>query len=384
VSDPIRQRREERLLDELLLGEAPDPQLMARYADDPAALSAVERSEIESYLASSPRARDELQVLRGFDARAVARAEARAASGARSWFRRGLRLAVPLAVAAAALVALLVGQPWKRTGPGAGPGAPPQQVARAPEPVPPEPVAPAPAPQEPTRPAEPEPTRAAPAPVTPEPPQSQPAPSAVEEPVYVALLEPEYAPPWDLESRTRVASEVRGAGDLPSLHALAPAHVAQTLAARPTLLWHLSSVPDTGEWRLVIADPQAIDPLVSRLLPRPARPGVQRVELDADLAPGVEYQWSIVWRRDPGNPASDVIAQGWVRRVSAPAGLHAELVSRPAHEHAALYAREGLWYDALAELDRVHRRFPDEPGPRQALSALLADADLGELELAEW
>lgn len=393
MSDPVQHAGEDRLIDELLLGEGPDPHLMARYADDPGALTPHERAEIEAYLARSPRARDELRVLQRFDVRAPERPRAlRSAPAPRGRFlRRGLRVALPLAVAAAAVVAVVLGGPWRER---AGPQEAAPQIARAPGIPSPEPP-PSAVPAEPPRPQPPAPQAApetpAPARAEPTPP---PAPEPVErpgpveptpqEPVYVALLEPEYAPPWDLEARTRVASEVRGAEDLPRLLALAPEHVARTSAARPTLLWYVSSLPPGGEWQLVLADPQAIDPLIRRSLPAPQRAGVQRIELDADLAPGVEYEWSIVWRRDPRNPASDVIGQGWLRRVELPAGLQAELGARPAYEHAALYARAGFWYDALAELDRAHRQFPGETGPRRALAVLLAGIGLPELELTGW
>jgi hypothetical protein len=200
----------------------------------------------------------------------------------------------------------------------------------------------------------------------------------------VALAEAEYVPPWDLEPRERMPGEVRGEGTAPVLTGLAPDHVAQTAAARPLLLWHASRVPDTGEWLLYVADSEAIDPLIQRPLPRPERAGVQRIELDVDLEPGREYQWSVAWRPDPRNPAADVLAQGWVRRIPVSDELRVQLASVPENEHAALYARAGFWYDAVAEVDLAHRRFPAEDGPRRALARLLASAELGELDLSQW
>jgi hypothetical protein len=378
------------LLDDLLLGDGPDPEWMVRYAENPALLGDEQRQAVEAYLASSPRARDELAVLRRFEARAMRpapRETGRAPAPRRRW-RRGLRIAIPLAIAAGAVLAVL----WARIGDesrrGAEPGTPQERIARAPE-VPDAPIAEAPRPPElptaraPESPREP---RAAPeAPPREGAPQpSEPAAPPQDAPIYVALLEADYAPPWDLDARPRTANVVRGDDDAPELVALAPEHVARTLSARPVLLWHLSRVPSSGGWQLVVTDPEAIDPLVQEELPRPERAGVQRVELERELAPGVEYQWSVLWRPDPGNPASDVVAQGFVRRVEAPAELRAELAARPEHERAAIYARAGLWYDALAELDRVHRRFPGEPEPGRMLARMLASAGLPQLELAGW
>jgi hypothetical protein len=385
MSDETRNPGEDQLLDDLLLGDAPDPEWIVRYVDDPDRLGAEERAAVESYLASSPRARDEVAVLRRFAATASGPRALRRAPPVR---RRALRVALPLAAAAAAIVAALLLATGRRGPPGTEPDT---QIARvpespvvppphAPEPPPaPVPEVPAPAPQaSPVTPAPPEPSPRAPAPerVAPAPPP--------DEPIYVALAEAEYVPPWDLEPRERMPGEVRGEGRAPVLTGLAPDHVAQTSAARPLLLWHASRIPETGDWILYVADSEAIDPLIQRSLPRPERAGVQYIELDADLEPGREYQWSVAWRPDPRNPAADVLAQGWVRRIPVSDELRVQLASRPAAEHAALYARAGLWYDALAEVDLVHRRFPAEDGPRRALAQLLASAGLGELDLSQW
>jgi hypothetical protein len=383
MSDATGNPGEDQLLDDLLLGDAPDPEWMVRYADDPDRLGAEERAAVEAYLASSPQARDEVAVLRRFAATASGR-PLRRAPPVRG---RGLRVAIPLAAAAAAIVAALFLATGRRNPPGTEPDA---QVARAPEPPATETPAPEPAPAaapEVRAPAPPAP-QAAPAPAGSSPPA--PVPEGVapapppDEPIYVALAEAEYVPPWDLEPRERMPGEVRGEGTAPVLTGLAPDHVAQTAAARPLLLWHASRVPDTGEWLLYVADSEAIDPLIQRPLPRPERAGVQRIELDVDLEPGREYQWSVAWRPDPRNPAADVLAQGWVRRIPVSDELRVQLASVPENEHAALYARAGFWYDAVAEVDLAHRRFPAEDGPRRALARLLASAELGELDLSQW
>lgn len=395
MSDSMRTPGEEQLLDDLLLGDGPDPEWMARYADDPASLGDVERREVEAYLASSARARDELAVLRGFDGRASERPAAREpgrAPAPRRRMQRALRIAIPIAVAAAAVLAVF----WGRIGTPPQTGPEPERIARAPEIAPPAPPrAPAPAAPpmrevpEPERPPAPpsEPREASEVPPAPPvPPQPAPgeAPAPPDEPIYVALLEADYATPWDLEARPRPANVVRGASDAPELVALAPEHVARTVSARPLLLWHASRIPAHGEWQLVVTDPDAIDPLVQRALARPARAGVQRVELERDLAPGVEYQWSVLWRPDPANPASDLVAAGSVRRVELSEALRAELAARPESERAALYARAGFWYDALSELDRAHRRFPAAPEPAQMLARMLARAGLASLDLSSW
>ena len=75
------------LLADVLSEGAPDPALLARYADDPSGLSLEERQLIEQRLAESPEVRDQLEVLKRFDS-----SEARQTSGrkSRSWLTNAL------------------------------------------------------------------------------------------------------------------------------------------------------------------------------------------------------------------------------------------------------------------------------------------------------
>ena len=54
------------LLADVLSEGSPDPELLARYADDPSGLSPEERQRVEQCLAESPQVRDPLEVLKRF------------------------------------------------------------------------------------------------------------------------------------------------------------------------------------------------------------------------------------------------------------------------------------------------------------------------------
>ena len=398
-------RGQDTLVEEVLTGGAPDPELLARYAEDPAGLDPAERSEIESQLASSPRARAALRALERFDpalfAAPAPETPARSAEPGplarlREWL--GSRLAapvwIPAAAAAALLLALLIGRQGGVEAP-----APAPQLARAPleEPVADAPVAPAPAsggeasgaadappadePGLPERPRAPESPATAPGPSTdpaPEAPaEPDPAP-ATAAPIYVAMLEPRYDTPFDLDPRERRTSYVRGAAGPGRLVALAPEHVARTADPAPLLLWWVER-PQAGEWWLTVADPQAFEPLLRVRVPAPARAGVQRASLadrGVELEPGVDYQWSIAHRVDPDDPSLDVVAQAWIRRVPVPA----DAAAAPPHERAAALASAGLWYDSLAEIDARHRARPGAAAPVAALRRMLESAGLADLD----
>lgn len=392
------------LLADVLRGESIEPELLLRYADDPASLRAEERERVEAGLRESPRLRDQLRVLRGFDL-AAAVGEPVAVPAPRPEPRRPslfARLAellrgrvgmvlVPLGAAAVlALVLLRQGEaPLLTPTPGS---APPGPVARVEPPE--ERVTPAPVPQTPppapaprvTREPEPraEPARPKPAPSAvaraPEPP---PSPAAEEAPPaqeldYVAMAEPVYTKPFGAVDLDASQTYVRAPSAGISLYALVPAHVARTISPAPVLYWSLSALPPGGTTVLLtIASDDASQPLLEKTLPTPTSAGVQRTALadfGAQLPVGTALRWSIAVRLDPENPSKDVLASGGIERIAEPADLAAKLAAAKPLDRASVYAAAGIWYEALAELEGVVRTAPGQASPRKHLRAMLENA----------
>ena len=100
----------------------------------------------------------------------------------------------------------------------------------------------------------------------------------------------------------------------------------------------------------VLTDEQAIDPLVSVELDRPATLGLQRIDLadyPVDLEPGRQYQWSVALVTDFQRRSRDVVTSGWIERVNLEAG---DAGAANAQDVSAL-AAAGLWYDAVEVAD---------------------------------
>jgi hypothetical protein len=155
---------------------------------------------------------------------------------------------------------------------------------------------------------------------------------------------PIYQAPRTGQPRGRIAGITRGSGDdLPRPLALAPGHVAETTRARPKLYWSIDR-PHAGRVMFALSSRDAVEPECEIALPSPTRAGSGVIDLAAcpsDLATGTEYEWFVAVVIDPAHRALDHVAQGWIRRVAAPADLDAERAS------AADLAGRGLWYDAL-------------------------------------
>src|SRR5215470_16330270 len=163
-----------------------------------------------------------------------------------------------------------------------------------------------------------------------------PKPAASEAPAPVYRL-PKVGTP-----RGRIGGGRRGPilGDA-EIQALVPDHVGQTTAAQPDLYWYLAR-PVQGEvaFEVTVVDERKIDPVVDRRLARPDAAGPQRIrlaDLGVTLEPGQEYQWSVAVVPDPSDHAKDVVASGWIERVSAPEGLAGRLAAAGPDGAATIY-----------------------------------------------
>jgi hypothetical protein len=183
-----------------------------------------------------------------------------------------------------------------------------------------------------------------------------------------------YVPPRRGAPRARVGGGLRGAPALPVPLALAPDHLAQTISARPSLFWHIDGVPPRGtQLVFTLIDETGIDPLAEVELPRPAGPGIQRIDLarlGIRIETGVEYQWSVALIADPGRRADDMVSFGYLRRVAAPRDLARKSTS------ASSYAARGFWYDALASISDAIETAPGDRGLRLQRNALLRQVQL--------
>jgi len=193
----------------------------------------------------------------------------------------------------------------------------------------------------------------------------------------------QYRPPVVGKPAHSVGGGTRGVRDrVPVVYVLVPDHVGQTTSAQPSLFWFIDRVPDPSahvEFTL-LADGE-VDPVVETQLASPDRVGIHRIrlaDLGAKLKPGKEYEWSVAIVMDPGNPSRDVVATGWIDRVERP-GLKARLEGGPGGDAVYVFAEEGLWYDALAQIGDDIDRAPGDTHLRDMQASLLEQVGLGAI-----
>lgn len=190
-----------------------------------------------------------------------------------------------------------------------------------------------------------------------------------------------YRPPLRGAPPSRISGGTRGAAGTPTLEVLAPNHAGLTTQAQPSLYWY---VADAGEARMEITliDDRRDEPLLEIEVDPLTRAGVQGLSLaehGIELEAGIEYRWFVALVADPEQRSNDVVASGTIQYVETSAELEARLANSKAQERPALYASEGIWYDAVTSLSDLISADPDNKALYARRASLLEQVGLSKV-----
>lgn len=207
-------------------------------------------------------------------------------------------------------------------------------------------------------------------------PAGRPAETAQRGPLPFAYIPPVLGAP-----ERRISGSTRGSPmeDL-SITVLTPREVGHTKEAQPTLYWFASRpIPEPIEF--TITAEHAIDPARVVPLRSNVQAGIHAISLaglGVRLEPGRDYAWSIAVILDPRQRSLDLVTTGGVRRVEPPRDLAAQIAAAPPDRRPALYAQNGLWYDAFDTLSQLIAGHPQDQALRLSRSSLLEQVGLNE------
>jgi hypothetical protein len=88
------------------------------------------------------------------------------------------------------------------------------------------------------------------------------------------------------------------------------------------------------------------------LISLPQSPGYTSVALSQNRPPleiGQSYQWYLKVNCDPSLTAPSLYVRGWIERISLNSSLYTTL-QKPGQKAHIIYARNGIWYDAIDKL----------------------------------
>jgi hypothetical protein len=117
----------------------------------------------------------------------------------------------------------------------------------------------------------------------------------------------------------------------------------------------------------------------------PERPGVVSFHLpttSAPLAVGKMYHWYFKVYCNPqkaSNPINPVFVEGWVQRVTLNPGLTSQLAAATPQQQIALYAANGIWYEALTSLAELRLVEPNDAALKADWADLLRSVNLDNI-----
>ena len=190
-----------------------------------------------------------------------------------------------------------------------------------------------------------------------------------------------YKPPLRGKPGNRVGGGTRGSqDDMPVIAVLVPDHTGLTTEAQPVLYWYLSkTTKDNIEFTL--NDEKGIQPVAEITLKNIDRPGIHAIRLsdyNISLLQGIEYQWFVSVVRDPEQRSKDIIAKGMIRRTEPSKDLIGELNHAGKTGSPAVYAENGVWYDALAAISKLIETNPGDKTLLEQRALLLQQIGLAE------
>jgi hypothetical protein len=97
------------------------------------------------------------------------------------------------------------------------------------------------------------------------------------------------------------------------------------------------------------------------------------------LEVGKSYKWDFYIAFDEGDMSRSVSVAGWIKRVSLDSKLQHKLNTALPQQKPAIYASNGLWYDALASLAKLRCSYPDHANFSSDWESLLQQVGLPEI-----
>ncbi|MEW5856357.1 MAG: DUF928 domain-containing protein, partial [Cyanobacteriota bacterium] len=144
-------------------------------------------------------------------------------------------------------------------------------------------------------------------------------------------------------------------GDMPLTVLASQNYVGRTISRHPTFAWFVPHDSASKAMQFTIYEwVPGGKPKEVHKMSLQSSPGIMKLSPFSDrelgLQPGKEYLWQVVIHCDPDNPSGDLVSGASIEVVGMPATVQNELNGAVnIDEKANIYAKAGLWYNALAE-----------------------------------
>lgn len=136
-----------------------------------------------------------------------------------------------------------------------------------------------------------------------------------------------------------------------------------TVSEHPTFFWY---VPSSSAERLefTLMDETDTQVIYTTTIPLPSKPGIVGFTLPKANAPALKigkmYHWYLAMVCNSNDRTGDTVVDGWIERTSQSASLEQQLKqAKSLSEQAEVYAKAGIWHEAVATLASLRRDQPE-------------------------
>lgn len=203
---------------------------------------------------------------------------------------------------------------------------------------------------------------------------------------------PQYVPPASRGTPKRTTGGGARGGCLKSIPVsitlLVPNdHVGQTALERPSFSWYVSNPTSVSvPMQFALVEPGVARPLLVKSL-KAGKTGLEQLEIPQNapkLQSGHQYRWTVSVICNTQRPSENLYVMGWVKRVTATANqAKAIALAGSDNERALVYARTGLWYDALTAMSRAYQANPQNRSAFESFVSLLDEVGLTQVAIQE-
>ncbi len=155
-----------------------------------------------------------------------------------------------------------------------------------------------------------------------------------------------------------------------------------TTVERPKFWFYLPyTKTDSYPTEFVLQD-QDSNLVYTKNIALPEQPGIISVAIPSNiqaLAVDQQYRWFLKVYCDNTKQSPPIYVEGVVRRVHLSPIVTQELSAARSEQQVAIYAENGIWFEALATLAELQKNNPQDMAVQAAWKNLLTDVGLGEV-----
>lgn len=152
----------------------------------------------------------------------------------------------------------------------------------------------------------------------------------------------------------------------------------QTTLQQPSFWFYIGYLPPAHAEFIV--QNQDGEEMSSQSFKLSGTPGIVQFHLPSEvsLQKNKFYHWYLKIRCNPQGSTDDFV-EGWVQKVELDAAIERQLNPSAPLNNAAIYAENGIWYDALTVLAELRRDKPNDSVITTAWTDLLQSVDLNNI-----